>query len=176
MFILRHPNTTTDHGAPPNWNPETDGPCETLPTISVNLDGRIVHASFWQPEPHELEQLNRGASIELHILQPVHPVVSLRVNAWPGERRDETGALITVDDSERVAAALEACDWSGVSIGNKEILKAAVRALRGQKTATTDNEMLILARRTAKAGRTRSDFAQLAEWAYDQATLEGDAP
>ena len=32
---------------------------------------------------------------------------------------------------ERIADALELCDWSGCSIGNKAILKEAVRALRG---------------------------------------------
>lgn len=33
-------------------------------------------------------------------------------------------------NGDRIAAALEACDWSGSSIGNKEILKAAVVELR----------------------------------------------
>ncbi len=33
-------------------------------------------------------------------------------------------------DRFRIADALEACDWSGSPIGNKEILKAAVRFLR----------------------------------------------
>jgi hypothetical protein len=31
---------------------------------------------------------------------------------------------------DRIADAIEACDWSGSPIGNKEILKAAVRELR----------------------------------------------
>lgn len=35
-----------------------------------------------------------------------------------------------VADAGRIANAIEACDWSGTSIGNKEILKAAVAALR----------------------------------------------
>lgn len=33
-------------------------------------------------------------------------------------------------NGERIAAAIEACDWSGSPIGNKEILKAAVAELR----------------------------------------------
>jgi hypothetical protein len=36
-------------------------------------------------------------------------------------------------DMQRVADALESCDWSNCSIGNKEILKAAVKALRGNR-------------------------------------------
>lgn len=34
----------------------------------------------------------------------------------------------------QIADAIEACDWSGCSIGNKEILKAAVRQLRALAT------------------------------------------
>ena len=34
----------------------------------------------------------------------------------------------------RIADAIEACDWSGSPIGNKEILKAAVLALRKEET------------------------------------------
>lgn len=39
-----------------------------------------------------------------------------------------SGQLMGVGD--RIAAAIEACDWSGSPIGNKEILRAAVRELR----------------------------------------------
>lgn len=38
-------------------------------------------------------------------------------------------------DASRIADALELCDWSGCSIGNKEILKAAVAALRSAPVA-----------------------------------------
>lgn len=31
---------------------------------------------------------------------------------------------------QRIADSIEKCDWSGCSIGNKEILKAAIAALR----------------------------------------------
>ena len=94
MLILGHPMTNAHHGAPKNWDAERDGPCETLPTISVEHNGGVVHASFWQPDPAELELLNRGGALELHVLQPAHPVVSLRVNAWPGVRHDENGVAV----------------------------------------------------------------------------------
>ena len=43
-----------------------------------------------------------------------------------------------VERPNRIADAMEACDWSGSPIGNKEILKAAVlelRSLRAERDA-----------------------------------------
>lgn len=42
--------------------------------------------------------------------------------------------------AHRIASALEACDWSGMPIGNKEILKAAVVCLRGVDPASERSE------------------------------------
>ena len=39
----------------------------------------------------------------------------------------------TVTEAAKLADAIEACDWSGSPIGNKMILRAAVKALRALK-------------------------------------------
>ncbi|MXN51855.1 hypothetical protein GR158_12055 [Shinella sp. AETb1-6] len=44
-------------------------------------------------------------------------------------------------DPIKIADAIEACDWSGCSIGNKEILKSAVSALR--TAALSDQERAV---------------------------------
>lgn len=100
MLILGHPMTNAHHGAPKNWDAERDGPCETLPTITVRDADNvpILHASFWQPDPSEMDLLLKGGALELHIAAPVHPVVSLRVNAWPGVRHDENGTPLVVSE------------------------------------------------------------------------------
>jgi hypothetical protein len=50
--------------------------------------------------------------------------------AWARLRALITGAAQVDPQATRIADAMEACDWSGCPIGNKEILKAAVRHLR----------------------------------------------
>lgn len=91
MLILTHPNTNRRHGAPENWNEEQDGPCATLPTVSV--DG--MHVSFWQPTPEELDTLLRGGSIRLYIAATQHPVISVGVDEWPKQLHDEDGHPIS---------------------------------------------------------------------------------
>lgn len=87
MLILTHPNTNRYHGEPEGWNEERDGPCATLPTVSVG----VIHASFWQPEPHELDALLRGGSIRFAIIAEQHPVISVSVEEWPEQRHDGDG-------------------------------------------------------------------------------------
>ncbi len=50
--------------------------------------------------------------------------------AWARLRALVTGAAQVDPQAARIADAMEACDWAGCSIGNKEILKAAVLHLR----------------------------------------------
>jgi NTP pyrophosphatase (non-canonical NTP hydrolase) len=72
---------------------------------------------------------------------------------WLAHR--ETGEMTTND---QLADALEQCDWSGASIGNKELLRGAIERLRGKyKDPTiaspwvpTTNRMLL--RRMGKTG------------------------
>lgn len=87
MLILTHPNTNRHHGEPEGWNEERDGPCATLPTVSI--DG--MHASFWQPDPEELDTLLRGGCIKLYIAATQHPVISVGVDEWPKQRHDSDG-------------------------------------------------------------------------------------
>lgn len=87
MLILTHPNTNAHHGKPKDWDDERDGICQTLPTVSSG----VIHMSFWQPTPNELDMLLRGGSINLAIIAEQHPVISVGVNEWPGQRHDDDG-------------------------------------------------------------------------------------
>jgi hypothetical protein len=61
--------------------------------------------------------------------------------AWARLRALVTGAAHVDPQATRIADAMEACDWSGCSIGNKEILKAAVLHLRNNvPTSTAEDE------------------------------------
>lgn len=62
-------------GAPPNWNAERDGVCNTLDIW--DRDGAMI--SGWRPTPEELAKLNAGDPLFLHILGASHPVVSMSV-------------------------------------------------------------------------------------------------
>lgn len=57
--------------------------------------------------------------------------------AWARLRALVTGAAQVDPQATRIADAMEACDWSGCSIGNKEILKAAVLHLRANPFPST---------------------------------------
>lgn len=91
MLILTHPNTNRHHGAPVDWNEERDGECATLPTVSTD----DLHASFWQPEPHELAILMRGGCIRFLVASTRHPVISVAVEKWPNQLHDSNGNPIT---------------------------------------------------------------------------------
>lgn len=56
--------------------------------------------------------------------------------AWARLRALVTGAAHVDPQATRIADAMEACDWSGCSIGNKEMLKAAVLHLRANVSPT----------------------------------------
>ena len=60
--------------------------------------------------------------------------------AWARLRALVTGTTIVDPQANRIADAMEACDWSGCSIGNKEILKAAVLHLRAGGSTPTDKD------------------------------------
>lgn len=71
-------------GAPITWNHETEGICHTLEIW--DRDGFMI--SGWVPTERELEQLNAGEPLFLHIQGRVHPVVSMSV----GYERDHSVA------------------------------------------------------------------------------------
>ena len=65
----------------------------------------------------------------------------MTIGAWGRLRALVTGAATVAPQATRIADAMEACDWSGCPIGNKEILKAAVLHLRANvSTSTVEDE------------------------------------
>ena len=80
MLIRRIMGATRFLGAPPNWNPETDGHCGTLPVLDTQDDkGNRWMISAWEPTPEEIAALAAGAPIYLHIAGVAHPVVGMSV-------------------------------------------------------------------------------------------------
>ena len=76
MDSLNTIHTTAYLGAPENWDKEKDGECFTLPVVQV--DDRMI--SFWRPTKAELEKLNAGHPIRLHIVGSSHPPVMLDIS------------------------------------------------------------------------------------------------
>lgn len=69
-------------GQPPDWD-DSQGPCHGLP-LRLDREGDLLFMrSAWQPTDVELAQLVAGATIELGISAPQHPVVQLGVGPIP---------------------------------------------------------------------------------------------
>lgn len=66
-------------GAPRQWDHETDGICHTLEIW--DREGFMI--SGWRPTPKELEKLNAGEPLFLHIQGRSHPVVAFSVGYEP---------------------------------------------------------------------------------------------
>lgn len=82
-MIPRHIYGATHRlGAPKDWDASERGKCSRL---MVRIDGD-VYASAWEPTPEELQLLNAGASVVLHVVGG-QPPVALTV-----ERRGEVEA------------------------------------------------------------------------------------
>lgn len=77
MEIGKIKNHTHVFGAPPNWNPETDGPCDALHVKAELTDNGPVLLSDWYPSPDEIKLLQAGHPIRLGIFSSVHPVVTV---------------------------------------------------------------------------------------------------
>jgi len=75
-------------GAPRGWDPKRDGECGSLPIrVERRGDGSIISCeSAWSPTPRELEMLNAGGQIILHVVGWQVPV-ALRVEPLPEEDR-----------------------------------------------------------------------------------------
>lgn len=81
MDIVRLKNPTRILGAPQNWDHEKSGPCGALPIIDQpDASGLNFMVSFWRPTAEEIEALQRGATIQLHIEGFIHPVVAMAVS------------------------------------------------------------------------------------------------
>lgn len=129
MIPVRIAGATRNLGAPPNWNPDRDGPCSHLP-IRDEVIGQVPYmTSRWELTPDEIARVQTGAPIELSIVGQAHPVVSLAIAeaATPATVRDRLIAAARMvfdvrptnwaddDDADGVAAwsaleeALRAC-------------------------------------------------------------------
>lgn len=80
MIPTKFPGVTQYLGAPPGWDHDSDlGECMPLP-IMRDENG---FTSMWVPDSDELAALNAGAAVQLTIMAPVHPVVSVQVGMVP---------------------------------------------------------------------------------------------
>lgn len=85
MIPTKFDGVTGYLGAPPNWNGEKLGDCDPLPYKHV--DGFFV--SMWMPDSDELERLNAGHAVVLHVAGHVHPVVSVGVSILTSNEKGE---------------------------------------------------------------------------------------
>lgn len=81
MLIGRIEGATRYLGAPADWKPDEDGQCGHLAIRDFTYPGseQNVMLSAWLPTPAEIEAIQRGEPIYLHIWGTAHPVVGLSV-------------------------------------------------------------------------------------------------
>lgn len=78
MNPVRLTDATRSLGKPRDWKDE-EGSCETLDIFDYDAGNGHFMVSGWRPEPEELEVLNNGGFVFLHIRGTEHPVVALTV-------------------------------------------------------------------------------------------------
>jgi hypothetical protein len=87
--------------APDNWDEEANGPCDSLPVLA--LPGTT--SSVWRPSPEELQILNEGGAIILHLgidlKHSAHPVVALSATEMTPETEEEVKARVAAMEAER---------------------------------------------------------------------------
>lgn len=75
----------TPLGAPPDWNPETDGHCGAL-FIRRDVEGGVAFMkSAWEVEAVEASMLFAGARLVLGVAGDRHPVVNLSTTELPAD-------------------------------------------------------------------------------------------
>jgi hypothetical protein len=79
MYPSKLTDATRSLGKPVDWD-GTHTECETLDIFDYDTDNGHFMLSAWTLEPEELERLNNGGYVYLHIRGRSHPVVSLTVN------------------------------------------------------------------------------------------------
>lgn len=76
---------TVPLGAPKNWDPERDGPCDVLHVRVDHEQAGTFMTSAWVAEPDEIGWLLAGGHVQLGVSAPSHPVVRMGVTAPPPE-------------------------------------------------------------------------------------------
>lgn len=80
MISQKLPGYDLPMGAPSNWNEAEDGPCDILMVKADRYEtatGGIAFKSCesaWKPTPEELELLNAGGYVVLHVVGRQPPV------------------------------------------------------------------------------------------------------
>ena len=82
MMRTQHPSNTRALGAPKDWD-HNHVECGALPITDVTLAGHRAMKSYWRPTTDELEILNGGGLVTLHIIMDVHPPVSVGAESAP---------------------------------------------------------------------------------------------
>lgn len=77
MLPVRINGATRVLGAPPDWNPDTQGPCCGLAIRDDLVDQMPYMTSAWEPTPADLAVLNAGGRIMLRIAGGGHPPVAM---------------------------------------------------------------------------------------------------
>lgn len=72
-------------GAPENWSRETHGDCQALFVRQDQEAGLVFMRSAWEVNAAEAGWLLAGATLQLGISAPRHPVVSMRLGPIPLE-------------------------------------------------------------------------------------------
>lgn len=72
-------------GAPKNWDPDRDGPCDVLHVRVDQQEGCTFLTSAWVAEPDEVGWLLAGGHVQLGVSSPAHPIVRMGVGAPPPE-------------------------------------------------------------------------------------------
>jgi hypothetical protein len=69
MIPKRIEGATRYLGAPPDWQPDTDGDCSHLAILDTHAQGGMpVMISAWEPTPAELAALNAGKPVYLQVV------------------------------------------------------------------------------------------------------------
>lgn len=79
MYFVENEFTTRRLKAPPDWDEEKNGKCDTLPITDAVHNGLPCVMSFWKPTAEELAHLNANGQLMLQIVGKSMPPVIVGV-------------------------------------------------------------------------------------------------
>ncbi|RDI25198.1 hypothetical protein DFR41_104255 [Pseudacidovorax intermedius] len=89
MNPVTHPSNTRTLNPPPGWD-QDKLPVASVPVSDVRLGDVQAVATFWKPEPVELDALLLGGTVMLSVIGPTMPPVAVQV-ARATERHEPSG-------------------------------------------------------------------------------------